>query len=620
MQSPLHFPASLSPSNNAALCYNKLTKPTTTQQPDPGPNPNPRPSTRCGIAAILAAISLILLTLAAATVTLAVVRAKRAGQGPVHMKPTKAIVRVCRLTQYPTLCVESLVGFPGATLATEQELVHIAMNVSLGKFSEALDSSSEMMIETDSDVVRNNTEMDSLEKAAFEDCVELLDHSVELIAHSLVTVREKDAGGIFNPDVGSRDDVLTWLSAAVTNQDTCTDGLDSASGPIKDHMAHTLQDLSELVSNSLSIYAATDSEAGDDRDDDVSSRMNRRLLGYGDYPSWLSKRDRVLLEMPSSGIQADVVVSLDGGNGTVKTIVEAIKMAPEKSKQRFIIYVKAGRYVETNLKVSRKKTNLWIIGDGKGQTIISGHRSVGQNRITTFRTASFAAIGTGFVAKDITFENEAGPEHHQAVALRVGADKAVIYHCEIKGYQDTLYAHTQRQFYRECDIYGTVDFIFGNAAAVFQNCTIYARKPMDNQKITITAQSRKRPMHTGFSIHECQIRAAPDLEPVKLSFSAYLGRPWKPLSRVVYMLSYISEIVDPAGWLEWNATSPIDKLFYGEYSNYGPGSGTGQRVQWPGVHSNMSEHEASLFTVEEFIQGSSWLTSTGVAFQAGLMG
>lgn len=230
-----------------------------------------------------------------------------------------------------------------------------------------------------------------------------------------------------------------------------------------------------------------------------------------------------------------------------------------------------------------------------------------------------AATGTGFIARDITFENYAGPAKHQAVALRVGADHAVIYRCNIIGYQDSLYVHSQRQFFRECDIYGTVDFIFGNAAVVLQNCSIYARKPMDQQKNTITAQNRKDPnQNTGISIHNCRILATPDLEAVKSNITTYLGRPWKMYSRTVYMISYMGDHIHPNGWLEWNDTFALDTLYYGEYMNYGPGAGVGLRVKWSGYRVITSAIEAAKFTVGKFIYGSSWLPSTGVAFVAGL--
>ncbi|KAL2556247.1 putative pectinesterase/pectinesterase inhibitor 34 [Forsythia ovata] len=418
---------------------------------------------------------------------------------------------------------------------------------------------------------------------------------------------------------------MTWLSAALTNQDTCSEGFDELNGYVKNQMGNRLKDLSELVSNSLAIYAAAG--GGDDFSGIPIQNKRRRLLKSGNgqklsakhkqFPEWLSRRDRILLDMPAPAIQADIIVSKDG-NGTYKTIAEAIKKAPEHSNRRIIIYVRAGKYEEKNLKVGRKKTNLMFIGDGKGKTVISGGKSV-QDNVTTFHTASFAATGAGFIARDMTFENWAGPSKHQAVALRIGADHSVIYRCNIIAYQDTLYVHSQRQFYRECDVYGTVDFIFGNAAVVFQNCTLYARKPMALQKNTITAQNRKDPnQNTGISIHACRILPAPDLQASNGNFSTYLGRPWKMYSRTVYMMSYIGGHIHPRGWLEWNATFALDTLYYGEYMNYGPGAAVGQRVKWPGYRVIKSATEASKFTVAQFIYGSSWLPSTGVAFLAGL--
>lgn len=530
----------------------------------------------------------------------------RANSGSMH--PTQAISRTCSRTRYPALCVNSLMNFPGALSASDKDLVHISVNMTLQHFGKALYIASEI----------NNLEMDTRVRSAYDDCLELLDGSVELLSRSLISVAPDGSS------VGSSQDVMTWLSAALTNQDTCSEGFDDLNGYVKNQMGDRLKDLSELVSNSLAIYAAA---GGDDFAGIPIQNKRRRLLNsdnrhklsskHKQFPKWLSRRDRILLDMPVSAIQADIIVSKDG-NGTYKTITEAIKKAPEHSNRRTIIYVRAGKYEEKNLKVGRKKTNLMFIGDGKGKTVISGGKSV-QDNVTTFHTASFAATGAGFIARDMTFENWAGPSKHQAVALRVGADHSVIYRCSVIAYQDTLYVHSQRQFYRECDVYGTVDFIFGNAAVVFQNCTLYARKPMALQKNTITAQNRKDPnQNTGISIHACRILPAPDLQASNGSFATYLGRPWKMYSRTVYMMSYIGVHVHPHGWLEWNATFALDTLYYGEYMNYGPGAAVGQRIQWPGYRVIKSATEASKFTVAQFIYGSSWLPSTGVAFLAGL--
>ncbi|KAF5186389.1 Pectinesterase/pectinesterase inhibitor, partial [Thalictrum thalictroides] len=119
---------------------------------------------------------------------------------------------------------------------------------------------------------------------------------------------------------------------------------------------------------------------------------------------------------------------------------------------------------------------------------------------TTYNSATFVVAGDGFWARDITFENTAWPQNHQAVAITVASDLSVFYRCSFKGYQDTLFVHSLRQFYRDCYVYGTVDFIYGNAAAVLQNCNILVRRPMDHQGNMITAQGRDDPNeNTGIS-------------------------------------------------------------------------------------------------------------------------
>lgn len=206
------------------------------------------------------------------------------------------------------------------------------------------------------------------------------------------------------------------------------------------------------------------------------------------------------------------------------------------------------------------------------------------------------------------------------MALRSASDLSVFYRCAIMGYQDTVMAHAQRQFYRSCYIYGTVDIIFGNAAVVFQNCMIFARKPLVGQANMITAQGRDDPyQNTGISIHNSQIRAAPDLKPVVGNFATYLGRPWQRYPRVVVMKSYIDSLVSPLGWSPWgNSNFALDTLYYGEYNNFGPGSSTGNRVKWPGFHVITNPIEAASFTVNSLLAGRTWLPATGVPFTAGL--
>ncbi|KAG5233722.1 pectinesterase/pectinesterase inhibitor [Salix suchowensis] len=516
----------------------------------------------------LTVLSVVLIAASAASATILLgVRAKASGQTDslTHRKPTQAISKTCSKTRFPSLCVSSLLDFPGSMTLYQSSGISFV-------------------------------NMETRERSAFDDCLELLEDSIDALSRSLSTFAPSSGGG------GSTEDVVTWLSAALTNQDTCSEGFEGR-----------LKDLTELVSNCLAIFSAS---IGGDFSGVPIQNKRRLMTEDGDmpdqeenFPSWLGSRERRLLGLPVSALQADIIVSGDG-SGTCKTISEAIKKAPEHSNRRTIIYVKAGSWEE--------EVEFDVHWGREGKDIISGGKSV-FSHLTTFHTASFAATGAGFIARDMTFENWAGPAKHQAVALRVGADHAVVYRCDIMGYQDTLYVHSNRQFFRECNIYGTVDFIFGNAAVVLQNCSIYARKPMASQKNTITAQNRKDPnQNTGISIHACRILAGSDLAPSKGSFPTYLGRPWKLYSRTVYMLSYMGDHIHPRGWLEWDATFALDTLYYGEYMNSGPGAAVGQRVKWPGYRVITSTVEASKFTVAQFIYGSSWLPSTGVAFLAGL--
>jgi pectinesterase len=270
------------------------------------------------------------------------------------------------------------------------------------------------------------------------------------------------------------------------------------------------------------------------------------------------------------------------------------------------------------VEVGKSKKNLMFIGDGIGKTVIKASRNVVDGS-TTFRSATVAVVGNNFLARDLTIENSAGPSKHQAVALRVGADLSAFYRCSFVGYQDTLYVHSLRQFFRECDIYGTIDFIFGNSAVVFQSCNLYARRPLPNQSNVYTAQGREDPnQNTGISIQKCKVAAASDLLAVQSSFKTYLGRPWKQYSRTVFMQSELDSVVNPAGWLEWSGNFALDTLYYGEYQNTGPGASTSNRVKWKGYRVITSASEASTFTVGNFIDGDVWLAGTSVPFTVGL--
>ncbi|CAN0885571.1 Probable pectinesterase/pectinesterase inhibitor 40 [Linum grandiflorum] len=532
-------------------------------------------------------------------------------------KHLASINSACDGTLYPDLCVSTLLSSfsPTLTYSSQSRSLPKLISATLNRTMSEVRSSS-----TDcSRIQRTRKIHNHIDRVAIADCLELLDDSMSEILISVSDLKHmKSIPKHYN-------DMRTLLSAAITNQYTCLDGFAySTEKKLRDEIKMNLYNISRHVSNSLVMMKKV---PGVDEVEKSSSGSEaaRRLYSSDEFggdvekdgfPTWLSRKDRRLLQAPVNETKFDLVVAKDG-TGNFTTISEAVAAAPNSSHTRFVIYIKTGAYFE-NVEVDKKKMRLMFIGDGIGKTVVKANRNV-VDGWTTFRSATVAVVGNGFLAKGITIENSAGPSKHQAVALRSGADFSAFYQCSFVGYQDTLYVHSLRQFYRDCDIYGTVDFIFGNAAVVLQNCNLYARKPNPNQKNIFTAQGREDPnQNTGIALHNCKIAAAADLIPVKAQFKTYLGRPWKLYSRTVVMGSYIEDVVDPAGWLEWDGSFALSTLYYGEYMNRGSGSNTTRRVTWPGYKVINSSTEASQFTVGPFIQGTEWLNTSGIPFTSGL--
>ncbi|XP_022952993.1 probable pectinesterase/pectinesterase inhibitor 7 [Cucurbita moschata] len=313
-------------------------------------------------------------------------------------------------------------------------------------------------------------------------------------------------------------------------------------------------------------------------------------------------------------IRFNAVVSLDG-SGDFKSISEAIAAAPNNSNTRFYIRVTPGIY-RGHLEIPPAKKFIALIGDSALTTIIVDNRSHG----TGFKTSESATLvvnGDNFMAQHLSFENSAEPQNGQAVAVLDYAKHSVYYDCRFMSFQDTLYSKGEFQFFRECDIYGTVDFIFGNGLAVFQDCNIYARLPMD--EITVTAQSKEQSVsQSGFSFQNCTVTVSPEITANKTKVKIYLGRPWREYSTVVFMESFLDDNVQPQGWISWEGV-PINNLFYAEFNNRGPGANTTHRVNWPTFHV-LDKLLAKNFTVENFINGSDWLPETHVPFRTGLDG
>ncbi|CAL5394637.1 unnamed protein product [Camellia sinensis] len=508
-----------------------------------------------------------------------------------------SVKAVCDVTLYPDSCFTSLKPLVNSTHVQPEDLFKLSIYVAINELSRA----SQYFCQNG--VFKGVT--DNMSLAALESCRELLDLALDhlntsyLSTADLTTITLQDAF----------DNLKTWLSSAGTYQQTCIDGFADVAEMLKSDAIKYLQNSTEFTSNSLAIVNEFSNLAN-------SFKLRRRLMtltdGGDDMPRWLSSKDRRLLQSTmTSKIKANAVVAMDG-SGKYKTINAALKAVPDKSKKRFVIYVKKGVYNEV-VRIDKSMWNVMMVGDGMDATVVSGSLNF-VDGTPTFETATFAVFGKGFIARDMGFRNTAGAIKHQAVALMSSSDQSVFYRCHIDAFQDTLYAHSNRQFYRECSIYGTVDFIFGNSAVVIQNCKILPREPMLGQQNTITAQGKIDPnQNTGISIQNCTISPWGNLSSVQ----TFLGRPWKNYSTTVYMQSMMGSLIDPKGWLPWIGDSAPNTIFYAEFQNIGPSSSTKNRVAWKGLRK-ITNKQANTFTVKLFINGDKWLPSTGVSYKPGL--
>jgi pectinesterase len=289
-----------------------------------------------------------------------------------------------------------------------------------------------------------------------------------------------------------------------------------------------------------------------------------------------------------------IVVAQDG-SGNYKTVQEAVNAVPDQSKSITEIFIKKGTYKE-RITISAAKTNVTLIGEDAQETVLTFDNyatrldSAGK-ALGTGRTGSFYVYGAGFTAKNITFENSAGPVG-QAVAMYVVGDKAAFFNCRFLGFQDTLYTqgYGSHQYYKDCYIEGTTDFIFGAATALFDSCNIFCKKG----GLYIAAASTLDTTSYGYVFLRCRISgSAPDN-----TFA--LGRPWRPYAKTVYLYCDLSNIILPAGWDNWRNAENEKTAYYAEYKNTGPGYQPDKRVGW--AHQ-LTGDEAKLYTKQLILNG-----------------
>jgi pectinesterase len=320
--------------------------------------------------------------------------------------------------------------------------------------------------------------------------------------------------------------------------------------------------------------------------------MNKILLSVFERPLSIC----IILLLSGSFVQpgtegqpGTIIVSQDGA-GDFRTVQAALDAVPRGNKKRITILIRKGIYRE-KLVLDSTKDLVTLKGEGAFNTILRyddhpGMVSPRGDSINTRNSYSFLVKGNDFSARQLTFSNDAGFSAGQAVALEVQGDRAAFYDCRIIGNQDVLFLNSEksRQYYRDCMIEGTTDFIFGSATAWFDHCQIHSKK---NSHVTAASTPASHPY--GFIFYNCILTGDSSVH------NASLGRPWRPWASVHYIHCYIGGHIRPEGWSTWNNTDNHKTARFGEYQSYGPGSGVAQRLGWS---YQLTDAQANAITIK----------------------
>ena len=281
-----------------------------------------------------------------------------------------------------------------------------------------------------------------------------------------------------------------------------------------------------------------------------------------------------------------IVVSADG-HGDYMTVQEGIDACPDYSHQEITrILIRSGVYKEM-VSIPHTKFRLYIKGENADNTIITFDKYAkalwpGRDIAVGTSGSSSIYIHASYITfEDLSFENSAGEgkEIGQAVAVFTDGDFLFFNRCRFLGNQDTLYTYgrfgkfggIKRNYFKDCYIEGTTDFIFGTSIAYFENCRIHSKK-----NSYVTAASTLQGQKYGYVFVNCTLTADPGVT------KCYLGRPWGAYAKTVFINCELGSHILPDGWHDWEKEGkPNTKKnsYYAEYGSSGPGA-QGPRVKW----------------------------------------
>ncbi|MFC0781089.1 pectate lyase [Flavobacterium sp. HJSW_4] len=331
--------------------------------------------------------------------------------------------------------------------------------------------------------------------------------------------------------------------------------------------------------------------------DQIGSERRNGYSWYSDAPEEVLKKYAYWAVKNGTKVGAtekknvNYITVAQDGSGDFTKIQDAVYATPAFPYEKVTIFVKNGIYNE-KVRIPEWNNNVILQGESKENTIITyddNFSKIGLGRNSTFYTSTLLVEGDDFSASNLTIKNTSG-EHGQAIALSVVANRAKIVNCNLLGNQDTLYLSGKdaKQYFKDCYIEGTTDFIFGGATALFENCTIHSIKSS-----YITAASTPEGTSFGFVFKNCKLTANPEAKDV------YLGRPWRIYAKTVFINCEMGNQIKPEGWENWSKPEAEKKSFYAEYNCSGEGFQPSKRVKWS---HQLLKKEATQYSIENILK------------------
>lgn len=310
------------------------------------------------------------------------------------------------------------------------------------------------------------------------------------------------------------------------------------------------------------------------------------------------------------------------------SVMEAVNSIPEENEKPVTILIEPGRYHE-KITVNRPFVTLEGTGKSSADTILTfddyanDFMEDGTKR-GTFRSYSVLVDAHDVTLKNLTIENASGDSlaHGQAIALYADGDRLVVDSCRLLGHQDTLFTGPLppkeiqkngfigpkqfaprlygRQYYKNCYICGDIDFIFGGAAAYFEDCTIESLRHFPEESGEgqvqgyVTAASTPEGKQYGYVFSKCKLisEECPD-------GTVYLGRPWRNYARTVFLECSFGKHIHPALFHDWNKPEARSTILYGLYCE-------NLRKEYPGraeFVQELEKEQLEIYTKEKVLAG-----------------